>query len=92
MLLIKKRPFKIYFKLHWPKLPSQRKAGSAIPIPAAIKLKRVSNERSMCSFSTSYAKMMIHFDNVNDKIKCDVLGKGFWQQKALKIEGRKDWI
>lgn len=46
----------------------------------------------MCSFSTFYAKRMIHFDNVNDKIKCDVLGKGFWQQKVLKIEGGKDWI
>lgn len=35
---------------------------------------------------------MIHFNNVNDKIKCDVLGKGFWQQKVLKIEGGNDWI
>ena len=35
---------------------------------------------------------MIHFDEMNDKNKCDVLAEVFWQQQVLKTEDEKDWI
>lgn len=91
LVLVRQRPF----KWDWASLAQTAPRGRQdllIPTPALVKLKRASNASSTCSFSISEAERMIYFDKMSDKIKCDVLGKGFWQQKVLKTEGGKDWV